>query len=165
MEKDVLWKIQAIADYQFGSGAGDILFPKNVTIKYSPRTGRAKEIFLKGKLIATLQPIYGIYIPAMAGFLRLYSRFRTSSFKVIVRNEVADIIKEGKNVFAKHVVAAGQKIQIEDEVAVTDEKGSILALGKAALNGKTMASYRKGIAVKVRHGTTKSKFKKLSSKK
>ena len=43
--KGDLDKLRAIADYQFGNGAGDLLFPKNVWIEYSKNTSRNKFIF------------------------------------------------------------------------------------------------------------------------
>lgn len=152
MKKETLLKIRTIVDYHFYPGAGEALFPTTATIKYSSRTGRAKEIYYRGNLLATLQPIYGIYIPTLEGFRRLCRRFKYPRFRVTIKNDVANIIKQGKNVFAKHVVKADTNIRIEDEVAVTDEKGDLLAVGKAVLSGKAMTSFRRGIAVRVRHG-------------
>lgn len=161
MKEDALRKIRAIVDYQFCPGAGEALFPDGITVKYSKRTGRAKEVYHNGVLLATLQPIYGTFTPTIKGFARLCQHFKPPKFRVAIKNEVAEIIKQGKNVFVKHVVNVDRNIRVEDEVVITDEKDEILAIGKAALSGEAMLAFKRGVAVKVRHGVDKGNFKIL----
>jgi uncharacterized protein with predicted RNA binding PUA domain len=53
-------KVRCIADFQFGKGVGDKLFPDNITIQLSPRTGRIRYINLDGERLATLRPTDGL---------------------------------------------------------------------------------------------------------
>jgi len=52
---DSLQRIRSIADYQFGLGVGEKLFPDNVQIEYSRATGRIRYINLNGERLATLR--------------------------------------------------------------------------------------------------------------
>ena len=152
MESETLRKIRCIADYQFTRGAGRVLFPKAVSIRYSKKTGRVREVYYKKKLLATLRPTYGTFSLTPEGFKRLVKGFKSPNFRVAVQNDVADIIRKGGTVFAKHVKKADDKIRPEDEVVVTDENDKILAVGKALLSGREMSAFKRGVAVKVRHG-------------
>ena len=55
-----LGKVRTIADYQFGKGVGEKLFPENIEIQLSPRTGRIRFINLNGERLATLRPTDGL---------------------------------------------------------------------------------------------------------
>ena len=60
-EMEFLQKIRKIADYQFGKGAGDKLFPDKVSLTISKKTGRVRQIRYEGELIATLNPASGLF--------------------------------------------------------------------------------------------------------
>jgi uncharacterized protein with predicted RNA binding PUA domain len=66
--------------------------------------------------------------------------------------DVAEFIRQGKNTFAKHVIAADPAIMAGDEVMVVDEKDQLLATGSAVLSGGEMLLFNYGVAVKVRQG-------------
>jgi len=149
---EVLQKIRSIADYQFGKGVGKILFPDGVELRFSGRTGRVKEVYFKGKLLATLRPQTGTFCPTIEGFKRIISHLQPPKFRVTVQDEVVKFVMKGKNVFAKHVKNADPNIRPEDEVVVVDRNDNVLAVGRAVLNGKEMLAFQRGIAVKVRHG-------------
>jgi archaeosine-15-forming tRNA-guanine transglycosylase len=51
-------KVKVVADYQFGKGVGAKLFPEEITIQLSPRTGRIRYINLDGERLATLRPTW-----------------------------------------------------------------------------------------------------------
>jgi uncharacterized protein with predicted RNA binding PUA domain len=71
---------------------------------------------------------------------------------VVVRDDVAEFIRAGRNVFAKHVVSADSSIRPQDEVIVIREKRQLLAVGRAVLAGWEMTQFKRGIAVKTRRG-------------
>ena len=56
-----LEKLRAIADYQFGHGAGVILFPDDIRIEYSKKTSRPRHIFFDDLLIANFRPTDGVF--------------------------------------------------------------------------------------------------------
>jgi predicted RNA-binding protein (TIGR00451 family) len=149
-----LEKLRAIADYQFGHGAGVILFPEDTRIEYSKNTGRPRHIFIDDLLIANYRPTDGVFTITIAGAERLNKLQGFTGF-VIVIDEVLDFIKQGKNLFAKHVCEVGPEIRPGDEVIVRDNGGNVVAVGKAVLTSEEMLRFKKGLAVNVRRGKEK----------
>jgi predicted RNA-binding protein (TIGR00451 family) len=152
--KEDLYKLRAIADYQFGSGAGDILFPDNVRIEYSKNTLRPRHIYLGDTLLASFRPNDAQYTITIEGAKRL-NKLSSYTGYVIVNSNVLEFIEIGKNLFAKHVTEAGHNIRPGDEVIIRDSSGCVVAVGKAILNSEEMRSFKKGIAVKTRRGRRK----------
>lgn len=112
-------------------------------------------LYRDDELIATLRPTDGMLALTLGGAKLL---MRAGCFKniVTVRTDVSDFIRRGRNVFAKHVTRASLTIRPEDEVIVVDEENNLLATGRALLSGEEMLSFRRGVAVKVRHGSSES---------
>ncbi|MCX8176157.1 MAG: pseudouridine synthase [Candidatus Bathyarchaeota archaeon] len=146
-----LRKIRGIADYQFGLNVGKILFPEGVSLKFSKKTGRVREVYLNGKLLATLKPTTGSLSLTIEGFKRIIQVVKPPRFRVIVKDEVKDFIKKGGDVFAKHVDEADVNIRPKDDVVVVDKQDNILAVGKAILSGREIKLFNRGVAVKVKH--------------
>ena len=150
--KDALRRIRSVADYQFGKGVGVKLFPENVEIVRSKRTGRIRYVYLIGRRLATLRPTDGLFSLSIAGAKRIVEDVSSARCLVIVQDDVSKFIAEGGDVFAKHVVKADSSIRPKDEVIVVDESNSVLAVGRAVLSGEEMEVFQKGVAVKVRRG-------------
>lgn len=151
MEND-LTKIRSVADYQFGKGVGRSLFPENVKISYSRNTGRIRYVHLKGKRLATLRPTDGLFSLSIKGAKRMLEGSDNVKYVVKVRDDVAEFIAGGGDVFAVHVVEVDEAVRSKDEVVVTDEKRNVLAVGRAALSGGEMRAFKRGVAVKTRRG-------------
>ncbi len=149
---DVIRKIRCVADYQFGRGIGEILFPDDVELVFSKRTGRVRYIYLNGELLATLRPSDGLFSLAIGGAKRILKLCNAKRMIVKVRDEAAPHIRRGRNVFAKHVLDADDGIHPQEEVIVVNRNGEILAVGRALLTGREMKTFRRGVAVKVRKG-------------
>jgi uncharacterized protein with predicted RNA binding PUA domain len=147
-----LRRVRGIADYQFGRGCGGALFPPDVAITYSKNTGRIRHIHLNSDLLATLRPTDGIFTLTIKGAERLISDVECPGFTVTVTDEAAEFAARGRNVFAKHVLEAGDGIRPGTEVIILDQRGDVLAVGRALLTKKEMLSFSVGVAVKVRRG-------------
>jgi len=154
--KNSLRKIRSIADYQFGKNAGSILFPEEIEICYSRSTGRIRFIKLNNKRLATLRPTDGLFsISINAGKILAQNKGLFSCF-VKVKNEVSEFISKGSDVFAAHILEVDDQIRAQNEVVVIDENNKVLAVGRALLSALEMLSFKKGVAVKVRHGIEES---------
>ena len=151
-----LRKLVGIANYQFGKGAGLALFARGIRVALSRRTGRMRHIYKNGKLIATMRPKDGYIALTSEGALLFLSAMKHPSNLVVAQDDVADFIKAGGDVFAKHVVRADESLRPAEEVVVTNEEGKLLGVGKAVLSGNDMKHFKRGVAVKVRSGTEKS---------
>ena len=144
-------RVQIIADFQFGKGAGEALFPEGCEVILS-RTGRVRQISLRGKRLATVRAKDGRFTLGIDGALRLLAALCPPAYRVVVSGDVAEFIREGKNTFAKHVIAADPAIRAGDEVMVVDGGDRLLATGSAVLSGGEMLLFNYGVAVKVRQG-------------
>jgi len=141
-----------VADYQFGKGIGAKLFPENVEIAYSKRTGRIRYVYLNGKRLATLRPTDGLFSLSIKSAKRIAENTISAKCFVTVQNDVSEFIADGGDVFAVHVVKANDEVRPKDEVIVVDEGGKVLAVGRAVLSGEEMKVFKIGVAVKVRRG-------------
>jgi conserved protein with predicted RNA binding PUA domain len=144
-------RVQIIADFQFGTGAGRALFPEGCEVILS-RTGRVRQISLDGKRLATVRAMDGRFTLGIDGARRLLSALLAPAYRVVVMGEVAEYIGQGRNAFAKHIVSADPAIRAGDEVLVVDGKDELLATGSAVLSGREMMLFNYGVAVKVRQG-------------
>ena len=147
-----LRKIRVVAEYQFGTGVGSKLFPAEVKIVYSKRTGRIRHVYLKEQLLATLRPTDGLFSLSLEGAKRLLKIVPRPKLRVVIQKEVSSIIRKGGNVFAKHVLEADHELLPRDEAIIVDADDNILAIGRTVLNGQEMLSFKRGVAVKVRRG-------------
>ncbi len=147
-----LRKLVGVADYQFGEGAGSILFDKSVLVECSRRTGRIRHIYRDRRLLATLRPKDGFLALTPYGANALLSKIRNLPNVVVVQNEVSEVVKDGGDVFAKHVARADAALRPAEEAMVTDEDGVLLGVGRAVLSGADMLNFKRGVAVKLRRG-------------
>jgi uncharacterized protein with predicted RNA binding PUA domain len=150
--------VQVIADFQFGKGAGQALFPEGCEVILS-RTGRVRQISLGGKRLATVRAQDGRLTLGIDGALRLLSSLPPPAYRVMVTGEVVEILRQGKNTFAKHVIAADPAIRAGDEVMVVNGEDDLLATGSAVLSGGEMLIFNYGVAVKVRQGRESACFR------
>jgi predicted RNA-binding protein (TIGR00451 family) len=147
-----LGRIRSVAGYQFGKGVGIKIFPENVKILYSKRTGRIRYVYLDGERLATLRPTDGLFSLSITGAKRIAESADSARCFVTVSNDVSKFIADGGDVFAVHVVKADDEIRPKDEVIVVGEYGKVFAVGRAALSGEEMEAFKRGVAVKVRRG-------------
>jgi predicted RNA-binding protein (TIGR00451 family) len=146
-----LLKIRSIANYQFETAVGDKLFPNDVELRFSKRTGRIRHVYHNNRLLATLKPTDGLFSLTIYGAKRLWS-LEPQVQKIVVRSDIEALVRKGKNVFAKHVIHADNRIRAGDEVLVTNQDDTLLAIGKATLSGSEILAFKRGVAVKVRQG-------------
>lgn len=147
-----LERIRRIADYQFGKGVGEKLFPDDVKIVLSKRTGRIRYIYLGEKLLAALNPETGLFTLTIEGARRIFSSTWQRHLWVEVDDTVIQFVEKGGDVFANYVVDSDSEIRPREEVIVIDGNGDIIAVGKALLSGNEMKAFKRGVAVKVRRG-------------
>ncbi|MFZ2411199.1 MAG: PUA domain-containing protein [Candidatus Methanoperedens sp.] len=146
-----LKRARTIADYQFGSGAGEALFQDNVEFQLST-TKRIRQILLDNNRIATVRAKDGMLTLSIMGAGKLHAFIKYPGHRVVVNSDAAPFVAKGKTAFARHVVTADPEIRAGEEVLVVDENERLLATGKAVLSALEMLSFKKGIAVDVRNG-------------
>jgi predicted RNA-binding protein (TIGR00451 family) len=155
MNEDIT-RLRAVADYQFGRGAGAALFPDDTRIEYSKNTGKPRHLWAGEELVANYRPNDALFTVTIAGARRLVA-LEGFKYGVRVTDDVVEVVEQGKNVFAKHVRDAGESIRPGDEVVVVDGCGEVVAVGKSKMNRGDMLSYKTGTAVRVRRGRKKDR--------
>ena len=143
-----------IADFQFGRGAGDALFPDETTFSYS-NTKRIRYANLGKTRLVTVRAGDGRLTLGYAAAERLHTFLPAPKNRVVVMADAVPFILDGKNAMAKHVIASDPDIMAEDEVFVVDENDNLLATGMAILSGTEMLGFSYGTAVMVRQGKTR----------
>jgi len=147
-----LTQLRTIADYQFGSGAGQALFPpaEELTIKRTS-SGRPQQVYGENGRIVSFG-VDGRFTLGIDGGRRLDAALDYPAYRVVVDDESEPFVRDEKNVFAKFVVDVGPEIRPGDEVVVTHERGEVIAVGTAELAAAAIADFETGMAVHVREG-------------
>ncbi|MHA1590931.1 MAG: DUF5591 domain-containing protein, partial [Candidatus Heimdallarchaeaceae archaeon] len=140
-------RMQAVADFEYGSGIGEILFPYSVKIK--GKYPRDQQIYKDNEHIAT-------YV-TRSGYLSLFPKYanlilsKTENILEFGANRVS-----GSNIYAPGVVHANNRIQPNDEIFIVHEN-QIIATATALVSGSDMNKMTSGIVAEVK--------KKVRSKK
>ena len=147
-----LSSLRTIADYQFGAGAGEALFPPEepLTVKRTT-SGRPQQVHAESGRLASFGTD-GRFTLGLEGGRRLAAALSHPSYRVVVDDESEPFVRDGKNVFAKFVLEAGDDVRPGDEVLVVHERGELLAVGRAELGARAIGEFESGMAVKVREG-------------
>ncbi|MCC7564054.1 MAG: tRNA guanosine(15) transglycosylase TgtA [Methanobacterium sp.] len=152
LEVDDNQRIKMIADYQFGTGAGEALFNGDVDIVKSRKTGKIRHVYADQELIATLRASDGVFVLGREGARRLHSFLPYPKNRVVVNQDAEPFAREGKSIFAKFVINCDIDIHAKEEVLIVNEEDQLLAFGKSVLNGKEILDFNIGQAVKTRKG-------------
>lgn len=141
-----------VADYQFGAGAGTVLFPPEEALEVTHTgSGRPRQVRGPAGRLATYGTV-GRLTLGVAGGARLHEGLPAGAYRVVVGDESEPFVRDGRNVFAKFVSAADEAVRPRDDVLVVHEGGDLLAVGRATLSGAGMADFETGMAVRVRDG-------------
>ncbi|TFH07217.1 MAG: hypothetical protein E4H14_09000 [Candidatus Thorarchaeota archaeon] len=134
--------VKATADFQFGSGAGDMLVPENAKLGGKPyrqivcRIGKEQLcsfIASVGSLSLTLSGA-----KLIAPLNRYWVRLDASQVK-------------GGSIFAVGINEADSEIRPGDEVIILNNEENVIAVGKSEMSGREMCELNRGRAVTIRH--------------
>ncbi|WP_298523559.1 tRNA guanosine(15) transglycosylase TgtA [uncultured Methanobrevibacter sp.] len=153
--KDDVKKVKAIADYQFGEGAGDALFAGNIKIEKSKKTGKIRHIYDGKVLIVNMRASDSYLILSKEGAKRLHNKMPYPQNRVVVTEDSVPFALDGKSVFCKFVAECDENIRAKDEVLIVDEEDNLLAYGKSLLSACEIEQFETGQAIKTRKGMKK----------
>src|SRR5438874_2711209 len=126
--------------------------PIRKTGESSANTHRIRHIYNNTELLATYRPKDGLLALSIPGGQALRGTFKSPRLRVEVVPGVEEFIKNGGNVFCKHVQHVDPELRPAEEVLVVDGRDRLLAVGRSFFNAEEMLSFKIGVAVKVRHG-------------
>ena len=133
--------VRAIADFQFGDGAGDAVFGPDATTEGIYPKHRVRDG--DGEHLATMVPEYGTLSLTLAG-----ARAWIDSDAPTKRVDIDGFVPSG-SVLAPGVVDADDAIRPGDEVVFEGPRA--VGVGRAACHGRAMVEGSRGVAVDVRH--------------
>lgn len=147
-------ELRAVAEYQFGAGAGRALFPpdEDHRIRRSS-SGRPRQVMAgeAGPRVVSYG-VDGRFRLGVEGARRIATELAPPTARVRVGEESVPFVRDGKNAFAKFVREADPAVRPGDDVVVVDADDAVLGVGRAELPAGWMADFHSGMAVKVRHG-------------
>ena len=147
----MLERVRIIADYQFGKGVGEKLFPDGVRFMLS-RTGRIRQVIEGGKRIATIRANDGFLILSAYGGQKLHDALPFPARRVIMNDDAAPFVAKGKTAFCKFIVDCDPEIRALEEILLVDKDDNLLATGQALLCAAELKAFKRGIAVNVSYG-------------
>ncbi|QLG26392.1 pseudouridine synthase [Halorarum halophilum] len=143
--------LRTVADYQFGAGAGSALFPDDEVEVRRSTSGRPRQVVADGERVVSYRTD-GRFTLGLEGGRRLRAALDHPVYSVVVGDESAPFVRDGKNVFAKFVTEVDPAVRPHDEVAVVHVEGDLLGVGRAELSAEGMLDFDTGMAVKIRDG-------------
>jgi conserved protein with predicted RNA binding PUA domain len=145
-------RLAILTNYLFGKGVSRALPKEGWRFGYSPHSGRLRFVYQSDRLFATVKPSGAMALSLYGAGLLMKSRsFRQNC--VQIADDAVPFVSGGRSVFCKFVRWSGKNIYPKSEVVVVDSKWKVLGVGTAVLNGKHMAMFKSGAAVKVRTGS------------
>ncbi|MFC7045046.1 PUA domain-containing protein [Halobacteriaceae archaeon GCM10025711] len=157
-DPDDLASLRTVADYQFGAGAGEALFPPDHPhVVKRTSSGRPQQVLTgpDGDAASDRVVSYGVdgrFTLSVLGGRRLAAALDHPRYRVVVGDDSEPFVRDGKNVFAKFVQAVDPDVRPRDEVLVVHADGDLLGVGRAELDADAMLDFDTGMAVKVREG-------------
>jgi uncharacterized protein with predicted RNA binding PUA domain len=145
-------QLRVAADYQFGRGVGEALFPpgEDFDVEYTT-SGRPRQVHAPAGRLVTYA-VDGRFTLGLEGGRRILETSRPPTNRVVVGEESDPFVRDGKNAFAKFVRDVDPAIRPGDEVVVVTEADTLLGVGRAELWAEAMRDFGTGMAVKVRAG-------------
>ncbi len=150
-------RVRAVADWQFGRGAGDALLDgTRVDIRKSRNTGKIRTVTVDGAHVLSMRAEDGLFTLKIEGARRLHRAIPAPRLRVVVEADSAPFNREGRNAFAKFVARADPELRPRDECLVVDAADDLVACGQLALAPSEIGRFRVGVAVHVREGESRA---------
>ncbi|APE96459.1 archaeosine synthase subunit alpha [Halodesulfurarchaeum formicicum] len=132
--------LRAIADYQFGAGAGEELFDE---LTLQGRYPRLQALDSDGDQLAALVPQYGTLALTLAG------AHAWAESSIETKHVEIDAFQPHGSILAPGIRTAESSIQVGEEVLF--EGPQAFGIGRATMHGTAMERSTRGEAVDVRH--------------
>ncbi|BEP18585.1 hypothetical protein PYJP_19370 [Pyrofollis japonicus] len=121
-------RLRAIADYQFGYPAGDLLIPDDVIVGISPATRRIREIYGSEGLLAVLRAHDYLYSLSINGARRLLALPEPRLRAIVNSNEIS------KSIPCYKIISIDEELRPGDEVIILSEEKELLGIGRLRLS-------------------------------
>jgi 7-cyano-7-deazaguanine tRNA-ribosyltransferase len=147
-------RAKAVSRYQFGLAATDALFMGEVKLITSKKTGKIRNVISNGEHVLSMRASDGMYTLREEGARRVLAAVPAPFMRIVVMDDAVPFVSEGRNVFCQFTLGCDEDLRPMDEVIVTDKDDKFVATGRMMLIKDEISSFKKGIAVKVRSGSS-----------
>lgn len=160
--QNLIGNLISIFSYQFNEEFTRLFFDdfSLFSFKFSRKTGKIKHIYYDKVLQASYRPQLGTFSLTIEAGNRVFPNLKYPRFQVMVQNDISSFIKDGKSVFAKHIIDIDPNLKIGQEVFIVNEDHEFLAIGKLEIPSSYISFFQTGSAVSVRKGINSLKSKK-----
>jgi conserved protein with predicted RNA binding PUA domain len=154
-------------DYIFGRGSSRLIDREKIEFIYSRKTGRIRHVVDEsGNILFTFRS-NGSIAPSILGARKMLfgeseevqvkSQKRKENYgrprwTITVMDGISDFVADGKTVFCRHVVSCDRSLLASEDVAILNERGQLLGVGRTVVPASVVKQFKKGVAVKVREG-------------
>ena len=142
--------VRDIADYQFGRGAGEKLFPSECVVEVSKRTGRPRYVRLDGDIIATIRYPDNMIALSLRGAERLRETLGDRAPRIVLRESGMERVLRGMSPLAADIQYCSDGIRPGEEVLVESSDGKLIAIGRAITSSRIMRELKTGAVIKIR---------------
>jgi len=140
--------LQAIADYQFGWPAGDLLIPGNAILGISPSTMRIREVYGDEGLLAVLRAHDYMFSLSINGARRLL-KLDEPRLRAWVALTLTQRIK---GIDCSYIYKIDETLLPGEEVIVLDDNNKLLGVGRLKLSPLEIKENScKSEAIRIRH--------------
>ncbi|MGQ0534831.1 MAG: tRNA guanosine(15) transglycosylase TgtA [Methanobacteriota archaeon] len=144
-------RLASTLDLSFGPGASGIL-SGDLQLVRSPNTGKVRNVFVDGEHLFSMRAEDGLPSLKAAGGERLRRTLPAPRARIVVDDDAAPFLREGKNLFAKFVRSVDPEILPGDEALLVAGDDELAAVAKTVLSGPEMRRFPTGVAAKTREG-------------
>jgi 7-cyano-7-deazaguanine tRNA-ribosyltransferase len=137
-------QVERLLRWRYGREVARALAPE-LRAERSRRTGRLRRI-VAGDRPAFVVGNDGVPRPTYVGAERLLAGLPPGRERVIVGEDAAAFVREGRSLFSKFVVSADPSLVPEASALLVDEDDRLLAVGRLLLAPREMGRLRRGIA-------------------
>ncbi len=144
------FKLNAIIDFQFGSGIHEVFDDMPVSVHRSPKTGILRNFTYQDKIVGTIRPSDFSIVPSKSFAEKLCKLIPAPKLRVVASDDSIPFVSRNKDLLARFVKNVDPEIKCGEEVFIVDDKGNFINSGRAHLSASEMIQFNNGIAVRVR---------------
>lgn len=143
-------RVMTTADYQFGPGAGQALFETGVRFVRSPNNDMVRNCIVRGDLLASFRPTDGLLSLRLVGGEVLRRSLPSPRLRLVLDEDAAAFVSEGKNPMARFVQAADPGLRPGDECLLVTPGDRLVGVGRMLLAGPEVPQVHRGAAARTR---------------